>query len=78
MKFVYQQMQEKGIKVDVVTYTSMLHWLSNDGDVEGSVKLWKEMKDGGLRPTIVSYTAYMKVLFDHEYLYCLLKGTAFD
>ena len=30
------------------------------------MKMWKEMKDKGCNPTVVSYTAYMKVLFDHN------------
>ncbi|KAI7753522.1 hypothetical protein M8C21_014293 [Ambrosia artemisiifolia] len=29
----FYQMQEKWVRIDVVTYTSMLHWLSNDGVV---------------------------------------------
>nr|GEV27583.1 pentatricopeptide repeat-containing protein At2g01390 [Tanacetum cinerariifolium] len=58
-------MEEKGVKIDVVTYTSMLHWLSNDGDVEASVKLWEEMKEKAVFPTVVTYTAYIKVLFSH-------------
>ncbi|KAJ0456766.1 putative tetratricopeptide-like helical domain superfamily [Helianthus annuus] len=65
MKFVFQQMQDKGVRVDVVSYTCMLHWLWNDGDVDGAVKLWEEMREKGVSPTVVSYTAYMKVLFDN-------------
>ncbi|KAL7193141.1 hypothetical protein ACSBR2_024867 [Camellia fascicularis] len=59
-------MQEKGIKIDVVTYTSLLHWFSNDGDVDGAVRIWEEMKTRCCDPTVVSFTAYMKVLFDHN------------
>ncbi|GAB2253956.1 hypothetical protein Droror1_Dr00021765 [Drosera rotundifolia] len=59
-------MEEKGIKVDAITYTSMLHWFSNDGDIDGAVRMWEEMKEKGLYPTVVSYTAYMKILFDHK------------
>ncbi|KAK0604099.1 hypothetical protein LWI29_011955 [Acer saccharum] len=56
-------MQEKGLKIDAVTYTSMIHWLSNSGDVDGAVKIWEEMKDQCCCPTVVSYTAYLKILF---------------
>ncbi|KAI9165809.1 hypothetical protein LWI28_020886 [Acer negundo] len=64
MKYVYEQMQEKGLKIDAVTYTSLMHWLSNSGDVDGAVKIWEEMKDNECCcPTVVSYTAYLKILF---------------
>ncbi|XVF15698.1 hypothetical protein REPUB_Repub09cG0177800 [Reevesia pubescens] len=66
MKYLFQQMQEKGLKVDVVTYTSVLHWLSKSGDVDGAVEMWEEMRGKGCFPTVVSYTAYMKVLFDNK------------
>ncbi|KAK3224038.1 hypothetical protein Dsin_011063 [Dipteronia sinensis] len=64
MKYVFEQMQEKGLKIDAVTYTSLMHWLSNSGDVDGAVKIWEEMKDNECCfPTVVSYTAYLKILF---------------
>lgn len=66
MKYVFQQMQEKGITIDAVTYTSLLHWLFNIGDFNGAVKVWEEMKAKHCHPTVVSYTAYMKVLFDNN------------
>lgn len=66
MNYIFKQMQDKGIKIDAVTYTSLLHWLSNHGDIDGSIKLWQEMKDKGCVPNVISYTAYMKVLFDHN------------
>ncbi|KAF2295091.1 hypothetical protein GH714_031448 [Hevea brasiliensis] len=66
MNHVFKQMQEKGIKIDAVTYTSLMHWVSSSGDVDGAVKIWKEMKENGCYPTVVSYTAYMKVLFDNK------------
>lgn len=66
MSYVFEQMQERGIKIDVVTYTSLLHWFSNDGDVDGAVRIWEEMKTRCCDPTVVSFTAYMKVLFDHN------------
>lgn len=66
MHYVFQQMQEKGIKIDAVTYTSLMHWLSKDGDVDGAIKVWEDMKTNHCHPTVVSFTAYMKVLFDHN------------
>ncbi|MED6108689.1 hypothetical protein PIB30_026532 [Stylosanthes scabra] len=61
MKHVFKQMQDNGVTTDSVTYTCMMHWLSNSGDIDGAMELWKEMK----LKTVVSYTAYMKILFDH-------------
>ncbi|CAL5406757.1 unnamed protein product [Camellia sinensis] len=66
MSYVFEQMQEEGIKIDVVTYTSLLHWFSNDGDVDGVVRIWEEMKTRRCDLTVVSFIAYMKVLFDHN------------
>ncbi|KAF5205569.1 Pentatricopeptide repeat-containing protein [Thalictrum thalictroides] len=66
MKYVFQQMVEKGINIDAVTYTSTLHWLSKDGDLEGALKMWEEMKNKGCCPTVVTYTAIMKILFDNN------------
>lgn len=63
MKYVFELMQEKGINIDAVTYTSVMHWLSNAGDVDGAVNIWEEMKLKECYPTVVSYTAYMKILF---------------
>lgn len=42
-----------------------MHWMGKAGDFDGAVKAWEEMKSRGCRPTIVSYTAFIKVLFDH-------------
>ncbi|OMO84255.1 hypothetical protein COLO4_22144 [Corchorus olitorius] len=66
MKYLFQQMQEKELKIDAVTYTSILHWLSKSGDVDGAVEMWDEMRGKRCFPTVVSYTAYMKVLFDNN------------
>lgn len=66
MKYVFQKMQEKGIKIDCVTYTSLMHWLSNSGNVDEAIKMWEEMKSKGYSPTVVSYTAYMKILFNND------------
>lgn len=32
----------------------------------GAIKVWEEMRANRCRPTVVSYTAYMKILFDHK------------
>src|SRR5262249_38294378 len=66
MNYVFKQMQEKRIKIDAVTYTSLMHWVSSSDDVDGAMKIWEEMKDKGCRPTVVSYTAYMKILLDNK------------
>jgi len=68
MKHVFNQMQEKGIKIDSVTYTSMMHWLSTSGNVDEAIALWDEMKSKGgcCYPTLVSYTAFIKILFDNH------------
>ncbi|KAF5738177.1 putative pentatricopeptide repeat-containing protein [Tripterygium wilfordii] len=66
MNYVFKLMQENGIKVDAVTYTSLMHWISSSGDVDGAVNMWQEMKFNGCNPTVVSYTAYLKILFDNK------------
>lgn len=67
MKHVFNQMQDKGIKIDSVTYTSMMHWLSTSGNVDEAIALWNEMKSKGCcYPTVVSYTAFIKILFDNH------------
>lgn len=54
-----------GVEVDGVTYTSIMHWLAKTGDLEGAVRVWEEMKKKrGVGLTVVSYTAFMKILFD--------------
>ncbi|KAE9446012.1 hypothetical protein C3L33_22046, partial [Rhododendron williamsianum] len=53
-------------QIDAVTCTSLMHWLSKDGDVDGAIKVWEDMKTSHCHPTVVSFTAYMKVLFDHN------------
>ncbi|KAJ8764377.1 hypothetical protein K2173_006117 [Erythroxylum novogranatense] len=65
MKHVFKQMQDKGIKIDAVTYTSLMHWISSSGDVEGAMRIWDEMKER-CYPTVVSYTAYLKLLLDSK------------
>ncbi|KAJ6736718.1 RESPIRATORY COMPLEX I CHAPERONE (CIA84) putative [Salix viminalis] len=66
MKYVFKKMQEMGLKIDVVTYTSILNWVSKSGDVDGAVEIWKEMRENRCFPTVVSYTAYLKVLLDNK------------
>lgn len=67
MKHVFNQMQDKGIKIDSVTYTSMMHWLSTSGNVDEAIALWNDMKSKGCcYPTVVSYTAFIKILFDNH------------
>ncbi|KAK6154913.1 hypothetical protein DH2020_009161 [Rehmannia glutinosa] len=76
MMHIFGQMKEKGVKIDVVTYTSLMHWMSNDGDIDGAVNLWKEMKakvneaavvykemlESGLSPNCYTYTVLMEYL----------------
>jgi pentatricopeptide repeat protein len=40
-----------------------MHWLARAGDVDGAMRVWAEMKAKS-RPTVVSYTACVKILFD--------------
>ncbi|XP_020962490.1 pentatricopeptide repeat-containing protein At2g01390 [Arachis ipaensis] len=66
MKHVFKQMQDNDVNIDSITYTCMMHWLSNSGDIDAAMELWKEMKSKDCcYPTVVSYTAYIKILFDH-------------
>ena len=63
MRYVFEQMRKKDVKIDAVTYTSVMHWVSSSGDFDGAMRVWEEMKGSGCSPTVVSYTAFMKVLF---------------
>ena len=45
------------------TFTTVMHWLARAGDVDGAMRVWAEMKAKS-RPTVVSYTACVKILFD--------------
>ncbi|OMP10080.1 hypothetical protein COLO4_04840 [Corchorus olitorius] len=68
-------MQEKELKIDAVTYTSILHWLSKSGDVDGAVEMWEEMRgkrctavykemlQSGISPNCHTYTVLMEYLF---------------
>ncbi|KAM1705104.1 hypothetical protein ACFX15_026654 [Malus domestica] len=51
MSHVFKQMQEKGVKIDAVTYT-LMYWPSNASDVDGAVQTWEEMKAQGYPPTV--------------------------
>lgn len=51
------------VEVDGVTFTSIMHWLAKAGDVEGAVRVWEEMRRRRIGLTVVSYTAFIKVLF---------------
>ena len=54
------------IKLDSVTYTSMMHWLSSSGNFDEAMQMWDQMKSKGFHPTVVSYTAYIKILFHNQ------------
>ncbi|VAI91417.1 unnamed protein product [Triticum turgidum subsp. durum] len=43
-----------------------MHWLARAGDVDAAMRVWEEMRSrrGKCRPTLVSYTACVKILFD--------------
>ncbi|EEE50817.1 hypothetical protein OsJ_31213 [Oryza sativa Japonica Group] len=45
---------------------TVMHWLAHAGDVEAPIRVWEEMRarKGKCRPTLVSYTACVKILFD--------------
>nr|CAB3494888.1 unnamed protein product [Digitaria exilis] len=57
------EMLRAGVAPDAATFTTVMHWLARAGDVDGSMRVWKEMKARS-RPTVVSYTACVKILFD--------------
>ncbi|PKA59911.1 Pentatricopeptide repeat-containing protein [Apostasia shenzhenica] len=66
MRQILQEMEVKRVRIDAATYTSVMHWLAKDGDFDGAVAAWEEMRQRRrCQPTAVSYTAFMKVLFDH-------------
>ncbi|KAJ0961404.1 hypothetical protein J5N97_000359 [Dioscorea zingiberensis] len=63
---VFQDMAEKGIAADAATYTSLMHWMAKAGDSDGAVRGLGGDEDQKVPPhASVSYTAYIKVLFDH-------------
>lgn len=57
------EMLRAGVAPDAATFTTVMHWLARAGDVDGAMRVWAEMKARS-RPTIVSYTACVKILFD--------------
>ncbi|KAK3153552.1 hypothetical protein QOZ80_2BG0177100 [Eleusine coracana subsp. coracana] len=52
-----------GVAPDAATFTTVMHWLARAGDVDGAMRVWAELKARS-RPTVVSYTACVKILFD--------------
>lgn len=57
------EMLRAGVAPDAATFTTVMHWLAGAGDVDGAMRVWAEMKARS-RPTVVSYTACVKILFD--------------
>lgn len=57
------EMLRAGVKPDAATFTTVMHWLARAGDVDAAMRVWAEMK-ARTRPTVVSYTACLKILFD--------------
>jgi pentatricopeptide repeat protein len=57
------EMLRAGVAPDAATFTTVMHWLARAGDVDGAMRVWAEMKARS-RPTVVSYTACVKILFD--------------
>uniref|UniRef100_A0A0D9XIU9 Pentacotripeptide-repeat region of PRORP domain-containing protein n=1 Tax=Leersia perrieri TaxID=77586 RepID=A0A0D9XIU9_9ORYZ len=64
------EMLRAGVDPDAATFTTVMHWMARSGDVDGAMRVWEEMRAGrggrrrGCRPTLVSYTACVKILFD--------------
>uniref|UniRef100_A0ACD5ZWT8 Uncharacterized protein n=3 Tax=Avena sativa TaxID=4498 RepID=A0ACD5ZWT8_AVESA len=60
------EMLRPGVDPDAATLTTVMHWLGRAGDVDAAMSVWEEMRSrrGRCRPTLVSYTACMKILFD--------------
>lgn len=65
MRHLVEEMKEKGLRVDVATYTSVMNWLGKSGNFKGAVGMWLQMWRKGCKPTVVSYTALIKILFDN-------------
>lgn len=57
------EMLRAGVAPDAATFTTVMHWLARAGDVDGAMRVWAEMKARS-QPTVVSYTACVKILFD--------------
>ncbi|KAL5224938.1 hypothetical protein ABZP36_011577 [Zizania latifolia] len=60
------EMVRARVDPDAATFTTVMHWLARAGDVDGAMRVWEEMRSrrGRCRPTLVSYTACVKILFD--------------
>nr|AAL58153.1 putative membrane-associated salt-inducible protein [Oryza sativa Japonica Group] len=60
------EMLRAGVDPDAATFTTVMHWLAHAGDVDAAMRVWEEMRarKGKCRPTLVSYTACVKILFD--------------
>lgn len=66
MRHLFEEMREKGLRVDVATYTSVMNWLGKSGNFKGAIGMWMQMRRKGCKPTVVSYTALIKILFDNR------------
>lgn len=60
------EMLRARVDPDAATFTTVMHWLARAGDVDAAMRVWEEMRSrrGRCRPTLVSYTACVKILFD--------------
>ncbi|KAA8547334.1 hypothetical protein F0562_003802 [Nyssa sinensis] len=50
-----KEMEEKGIEITAVTYTTILHALYKKGESEQAEKIWNEMVEKGCSPDVAAY-----------------------
>ncbi|KAG6549290.1 hypothetical protein Mapa_009276 [Marchantia paleacea] len=57
-----QEMTSKGLKVNMVTYTTVIHALCKAGDINAALKLFAEMRASECAPNVYTYNAVMNGL----------------
>lgn len=62
----FDMMVESSVEVDHVVMTSVMNWVAKKGDFDKAVEVWEEMKRKGMGLSVVSYTAFIRVLLKFE------------
>ena len=61
---LYKEMKEKGIRLDVVAYNTVIHAIGLSEGVEFSIRVYREMKEVVCEPNVGTYNTIVKLLFD--------------
>jgi len=59
-------MEENGIRLDVVSYTMLVHVLGKRGQLEEAERLVSEMQGKGIKPNVVTFNSFLSSLSEHK------------